>query len=943
MTLTKLPKELNLGKIGIPALEALDLYADDLRAYERKEILNYDKVYYVGKAADKTVLLSEPIDAPKNKGDQAHMQLALKNLKNEALPVFDDAENFYRAIKHDHIGYRFEIISSLGKGSFGQVFLALDHKNGNQVALKIIRTEPRFTRQAREEIRILETLRDLRKSNGKDIDDVNFPIIHLYEHFTFRKHICMSFELLSINLYDLLKLNKFAGLPRDRVRRISLQILKALYYIEKAGIIHCDLKPENVLLIWPPDKESYSSVRYSTATDFSSDVHKRREQLPVNPQQDFVKLIDFGSSCFRNGQMYPYIQSRFYRAPEVILRIGYTEAIDMWSFGCLVAELVNGLPLFPGEDERDQLACMMEVLGQPPNEMVRKSPNLTQFFIERHLKGNLSNGSSSTIEQTVTYYPRYCFVHYPNGMDGPAELKPGISPRGGHLRGVPGSVSLLKAILQPRHRRSRYKNTPQSMVDLTGQIKEEGGVLTDNDLLLGFVKSCLMWQPEERVKPYKAMQSLWLKNFLQKNVIRTLNDHRIHSMFVAKTPPEMEGVKIQNGTEELVKQAPTAFDVYSLCPRRRIRAEKRVDDDGCVNRTNRRSEPAIVPNGVSNHIKPTEENNLNQARAKTKSSVNLAAPNEFALSGVSFSPLRRGRDLSANGNFRLKSRFTNRHFTLVYADELADKNDEPAKPPSVKQEESYGYRVRSKNSIPEYSPIVACDYDKPSNNQPTFSHSRGSLTDPSIILTGSSNKPRYEGHGRPLNGPEDRGQGGVLKLPAEHMPRLYSTRNGFLLPPQHPYNPYTSRADRSEMQLQPNLLNNHIPLNRHRGRLQAVCLSGRPELGTAEDSRVNRTRVLRQNDPQNIQPISEICEKPMNNYSGQSGNGKVNSRYSLSVPYSDYPTFKETLKPTTEILKLNGCRRPNSTAFRDNAVCNASQPYINSNEITFHPNDGSQA
>lgn len=68
-------------------------------------------------------------------------------LPDELLPVFDDSENFYRVIKHDHIAYRFEVLSVLGKGSFGQVVLAMDHMNGKQVAIKIIRTEARFTRQ----------------------------------------------------------------------------------------------------------------------------------------------------------------------------------------------------------------------------------------------------------------------------------------------------------------------------------------------------------------------------------------------------------------------------------------------------------------------------------------------------------------------------------------------------------------------------------------------------------------------------------------------------------------------------------------------------------------------------------------------------------------------------------------------------------------------------
>lgn len=97
--------------------------------------------------------------------------------------------------------------------------------------------------------------------------------------------------------------------------------------------MHCDLKPENILLEIP---------------------HRSR-----------IKVIDFGSSCFLKDRLYTYIQSRFYRAPEIILGIPYTMAIDVWSFGCILAEMVNGFPLFPGDSEHDQLQCIMEVIGIP--------------------------------------------------------------------------------------------------------------------------------------------------------------------------------------------------------------------------------------------------------------------------------------------------------------------------------------------------------------------------------------------------------------------------------------------------------------------------------------------------------------------------------------------------------------------------------------------------
>jgi dual specificity tyrosine-phosphorylation-regulated kinase 2/3/4 len=86
-----------------------------------------------------------------------------------------------------------------------------------------------------------------------------------------------------------------------------------------------------------------------------------------------IRLIDFGSSCFVNECVYTYIQSRFYRAPEVILGLGYGMPIDMWSLGCVLAELHTGYPLFPGENETEQIQCIMEILGVPQKSLIQRS------------------------------------------------------------------------------------------------------------------------------------------------------------------------------------------------------------------------------------------------------------------------------------------------------------------------------------------------------------------------------------------------------------------------------------------------------------------------------------------------------------------------------------------------------------------------------------------
>uniref|UniRef100_A0A3B3VZE6 dual-specificity kinase n=1 Tax=Poecilia latipinna TaxID=48699 RepID=A0A3B3VZE6_9TELE len=238
---------------------------------------------------------------------------------------------------------RYEIDSLIGKGSFGQVVKAYDHHEQEWVAIKIIKNKKAFLNQAQIELRLLELM-------NKHDTEMKYYIVHLKRHFMFRNHLCLVFELLSYNLYDLLRNTNFRGVSLNLTRKFAQQLCTALLFLAtpELSIIHCDLKPENILL--------------------------------CNPKRSAIKIVDFGSSCQLGQRIYQYIQSRFYRSPEVLLGMPYDLAIDMWSLGCILVEMHTGEPLFSGSNEVDQMNKIVEVLGVPPSHMLDAAPKARKYF-----------------------------------------------------------------------------------------------------------------------------------------------------------------------------------------------------------------------------------------------------------------------------------------------------------------------------------------------------------------------------------------------------------------------------------------------------------------------------------------------------------------------------------------------------------------------------------
>ncbi|EFC47823.1 predicted protein, partial [Naegleria gruberi] len=241
------------------------------------------------------------------------------------------------------LGERYYVKEMLGQGTFGQVVKCEDLTSKQIVAVKVVKNKPSYLRQARIEIAILDELAKY-GSNG------SHHIITKLGEFNHQNHLCIVIEILGMNLFELIKQNRFKGLSLNVLSVFLSQLLDALCILSEANIIHCDLKPENILL-----------------TDLSH-------------PKDLVRLIDFGSACHENEIGPFYIQSRFYRAPEVIFGLRYNKAIDMWSLGCICAELFLGLPLLPGVSQYNQVGRMIEMFGIPPPYMIEYGKYSAKYF-----------------------------------------------------------------------------------------------------------------------------------------------------------------------------------------------------------------------------------------------------------------------------------------------------------------------------------------------------------------------------------------------------------------------------------------------------------------------------------------------------------------------------------------------------------------------------------
>ena len=321
--------------------------------------------------------LSKELNFPKSKSDDDYYPIyyngqfidsySLKVVVDRERTGFEESKDF-KIVINNLIAGRYQILGYLGNAAFSKAVKCLDTKTNTLVCLKIIENNKNYFDQSLDEIKVLNFV----NSNG-DPDEFNF--LKSIDFFYYKEHLIIVTELLNDNLYDfydyLLKNKIEEYFSLSRIQAIAKQVLTSMKYIHSLHLIHCDLKPENILL------KCISKVE--------------------------VKIIDFGSSNFIYDATSSYIQSRSYRAPEVIMGCNYDYKIDIWSLGCILAELYSKTVLFMSDSVHSLLARVIGIIGPIPEWMFEKGTTVNGMFCKEkllYMEADAVNDTNANISTT---------------------------------------------------------------------------------------------------------------------------------------------------------------------------------------------------------------------------------------------------------------------------------------------------------------------------------------------------------------------------------------------------------------------------------------------------------------------------------------------------------------------------------------------------------------
>ncbi|KAF2816071.1 kinase-like protein [Mytilinidion resinicola] len=380
----------------------------------------------------------------------------------------DDEDGHYIVVPEADLTERYQIVKLLGQGTFGKVVEAFDRRKGTRCAIKVIRSVPKYRDASRIELRVLSTL----SSNDKHNQN---RCIHLRDCFDFRNHICIVTDLYGQSVFDFLKSNAFVPFPSTHIQKFAKQLLTSVAFLHDLNLIHTDLKPENILLV----NNGYQTFTYNRTVPSSSTTNSRsarHRKVLLDPE---IRLIDFGSATFNDEYHSSVVSTRHYRAPEIILNLGWSFPCDIWSIGCILVEFFTGDALFQTHDNLEHLAMMEAVCGG----------KLDREIIRAVMKDGKGSSRSSN---SATAYFKNQKLDYPNSETPKASKK---------------YVKAMKRL-------QVISTTSKPVLDLRLLQDTIPPVNEFNRKFLDLLRKIFVYDPKKRITAKQALQHDWFKETL---------------------------------------------------------------------------------------------------------------------------------------------------------------------------------------------------------------------------------------------------------------------------------------------------------------------------------------------------------------------------------------------------------------------------------------------
>jgi len=355
--------------------------------------------------------------------------------------VIDDEEGHLVYKVGDILQGRFKILAELGEGTFGKVVKCEDVHKGKILAIKIIKNVKKYRDAAKLEINVLTKLAKY-DPKGK------FLCVTMYDWFDYHGHKCIAFELLGKSVFDFLKDNDYSGYPLEHVRQMSFELCHAVAFLHANKLTHTDLKPENILF--------FNSDYFKDYPESRGERDKRPEKVRIlkDPQ---IRLIDFGSTTFDHEHHSTIVQTRHYRAPEVVMELGWDQSCDVWSVGCIMFELAMGNMLFDTHSSHEHLAMMERVVGAIPPKMAEKSK--LKYFSKGKLRWDEESSSGKHVRRKVKPLARFI----PRELRGDIDWEEMFDLIGHMLRYDPTKrITLVEAMEHPFLKKFKLRGTSRS-------------------------------------------------------------------------------------------------------------------------------------------------------------------------------------------------------------------------------------------------------------------------------------------------------------------------------------------------------------------------------------------------------------------------------------------------------------------------------------------------